>query len=192
LLLFHQRSMSVRSFRSMIARSGRGGTDSEPIRRVTSSKHLRTETVYVMRILAAAVATFLLAGCSGGESVTCNRPAEVITQPEVAEVSESASNVGLHVTSTLVKRVRLTVRFDDKLALDIAMPGTPSRCTDQPIYKYAYQLPRGLTTVAVTTDQGQRQTTTLTVGDGKRWVVVLVQGRFPLEVQPWDSEPQWG
>jgi hypothetical protein len=148
--------------------------------------------VHVRRMLAAPVATFLLAGCSAGESVTCNRPAEVVTQPEVAEVSDSASNVGLDVTSTLVKRVRLTVRFDGKLALDIELPGTPSRCADQPIYKYAYQLPRGLTTVAATTDQGQRETTTLTVGDGKRWVVVLVHGRFPLEVQPWDSEPQWG
>jgi hypothetical protein len=161
---------------------------------VTSNEHLRTETVHVKRTLAAAVTTVLLAGCSSGawDSATCNRPAEVVTQPEVAEAPESASNVGLHVTSTLVKRVRLTVRFDGKLALDIAMPGTPSRCTAQPIYKYAYQLPRGLTTVAATTDQGQRETTTLTVGDGKRWVVVLVQGRFPLEVQPWDSEPQWG
>jgi hypothetical protein len=145
-----------------------------------------------MRMLAAPVATFLLAGCGAWDSATCNRPAEVVTQPEVAEVSESASNVVLDVTSTLVKRVRLTVRFDGTLALDIELPGTPSRCADQPIYKYAYQLPRGLTKVAATTDQGQRGTTPLTVGDDKRWVVVQVQGRFPLELHTWDSEPQWG
>jgi hypothetical protein len=151
----------------------------------------------VRRILAAAVTTFLLAGCGGGESVTCsvdllNRPADVVTQPEVAEVSESTSNVGLHVSSTLEKRVRLTVRFDGKLALDIAMPGTPSQCSHQPVYRYAYQLPRGQTTVTATTDRGQRETTTLTVGGDKRWVVVGVQEGFPLQLQTWDSEPQWG
>jgi hypothetical protein len=164
---------------------------------VTSYKHRRTETVQVKRILAAAVTTFLLAGCSAGENVTCsidllNRPADVVTQPEVAEVSESASNVGLDVQSTLEKRVRLTVRFDGTLALDIAMPGTPSECSHQAVYKYAYQLHRGQTTVAATTDRGQRETTTLTVGDDKRWVIVLVQEGFPLEVKTWDSQPLWG
>jgi hypothetical protein len=164
---------------------------------VTSNEHLRTETVQVKRMLAAAVTTFLLAGCSAGESVTCsidvlNRPADVVTQPEVAEVSENASNVVLQVTSTLAKRVRLTVRFDGKLALDIEMPGTPSECSDEPMYQYAYQLPRGQTTVTATTDREQRETTTLTVGRDKRWVIVLVQGGFPLEVKTWDTKPQWG
>jgi hypothetical protein len=153
----------------------------------------------VRRILAATVTTFLLAGCSSltGDSDTCpvelmDRPAEVVTQPEVAEASESASNVVLQVTSTLEKRVRLTVRFHGKLALDIGMPGTPSACSDEPMYQYAYRLPRGRTTVTATTDQGQRETTTLTVGGDKRWVIVEVQEGFPLELQTWDSEPQWG
>jgi hypothetical protein len=159
---------------------------------VSSNKQLRTETVQVERILAAAVTTFLLAGCGAGESDACSvtRPAEVVAQPEVAEVSESASNVGLDVRSTLEERVRLTVRFDGKLALDIEMPGT--RCADGPIYRYAYRLPRGQTTVSTTTDQGQRETTTLTIGDDKRWVVVQVQEGFPLELQTWDSQPLWG
>jgi hypothetical protein len=150
--------------------------------------------VQVKRILAAAVTTFLLAGCGAGESDACQatRPAEVVAQPEVAEASESASNVGLDVTSTLEKRVRLTVRFDGKLALDIAMPGTPSQCSHQAVYKYAYRLPRGQTTVTATTDRGQRDTTTLTVGNDKRWVIVQVQEGFPLELQTWDSQPQWG
>jgi hypothetical protein len=161
---------------------------------VTSNKQLRTETVQVKRIVPAAVTTFLLAGCGAGESDACSvnqatRPAEVVAQPEVAEVSESASNVGLDVTSTLEKDVRLTVRFDGKLALDIAMPGT--RCSDEPLYKYAYRLPRGQTTVTATTDQGHRDTTTLTVGNDKRWVIVQVQEGFPLELQTWDSQPLW-
>ena len=165
---------------------------------VTSNEHLRTETVQVKRILAAAVTTFLLAGCSSltGESDACSGdpakwPADVVTQPEVAEVSESASNVVLQVTSSLAKRVRLTVRFDGMLALDIEMPGTPSDC-EAPMYQYAYQLPRGQTTVTATTDREQRETTTLTVGGDKRWVVVQVQGGFPLELGTWDSQPQWG
>jgi hypothetical protein len=160
---------------------------------VTSNKHLRTETVEVKRILAAAVTTFLLAGCGAGERDACSvNQAEVVAQPEVAEVSKSASNVGLHVSSTLEKRVRVTVRFAGALALDINVPGTPRNCAYQPVYKYAYQLPRGQTTVTATTDRGQRETTTLTVGDDKRWVVVQVQEGFPLQLQTWDSQPLWG
>ena len=98
------------------------GTDT-PKSRPTSSYGWR---LCKTRILPAAVTTFLLAGCGAGESDACSvnqatRPVEVVAQPEVAEVSESASNVGLDVTSTLEKAVRLTVRFDGKLALDIAI-----------------------------------------------------------------------
>ena len=100
-------------------RCGRDGTASEPdVPGVTSNEHPRTEAVQVKRMLAAAVTTFLLTGCSSPTSESANacsvdpakRSAEVVTQPEVAEVSESASNVGLHVTSTLEERVRLAVR----------------------------------------------------------------------------------
>ena len=110
-------------------------TASEPdVPGVTSNEYLRTEAVQVKRMLAAAVTTFLLTGCSSPTSESADacsvdpaeRSAEVVTQPEVAEVSESASNVGLHVTSTLEEGVRLTVRFGGTLALDIEMPGTAS------------------------------------------------------------------
>jgi len=154
----------------------------------------------VKRMLAAAVTTFLLTGCSSPTSESADacsvdpaeRSAEVVTQPEVAEVSESASNVSLHVTSTLEERVRLTVRFGGTLALDIEMPGTASECSHQPVYQYAYRLPQGPATITATTEQGQRETTTLTVGGGKRWVVVQVQDGFPLQLETWDSQPQWG
>jgi hypothetical protein len=95
------------------------------------------------------------------------------------------------VTSNLEKRVRLTVRFDGMLAWDIEMPGTPSECQG-PMYQYAYRLPRGQTTVTATTDRGQRERTTLAVGGDRRWVVVQVQDGFPLELETWDSQPQWG
>ena len=154
---------------------------------VTSNKQLRTETVQVKRILPAAVTTFLLAGCGAGESDACavnqaTRPAEVVTQPEVAEVSESTSNVDVQVISTLDERVRLTVRFDDTLALDIYLPDTPRRCPNQPVYQYAYRLPAGQAIVTATTDRGQREATTLTAGGGKRWVAVQIQDGFPLEL----------
>ena len=62
-----------------------------------------------------------LCRCDACSVNQATRPVEVVAQPEVAEVSESASNVGLDVTSTLEKAVRLTVRLDGKLALDIAI-----------------------------------------------------------------------
>lgn len=160
----------------------------------------RMKSVPVQTMLAGAVVTSLVTGCSAltrQSASTCSvddekRPATVVTEPEVAEVSEEASNLLVDVTSTRDEPVRVTVRFDDKLALDVELPGTPSVCAHQPVYRYAYQLPRGRARVTVSTDGGQRGETTPTVGGGKRWVVVQVQDGFPLEVDTWNTQPQWG
>lgn len=150
-------------------------------------------------MLLAAVTTCLLTGCTsllGNSADACsdpaNRPAEVVTQPDLTEVSQSASNVDLQATSSLDERVRLTVRFDDAVALDVYLPGKPRRCTSWPVYQYTYRLPTGQAIVTATTDRGQREATTLTVAGHKRWVVVQIQDGFPLELDTWNSQPLWG
>jgi hypothetical protein len=151
-------------------------------------------------LLLAGIMMLLLAGCSSltsTDSESCSidpeeRPAEVVTRPDVAEVSETESNVGLDVTSTLEEPVRVTVRFGGTRALDIEVPGTPSDCSHEPVYRYAYRLPPGPMTVTATTDRGQRDTTTLNLATDRRWVVVQVQDGFPLQLSRWNSEPAWG
>jgi hypothetical protein len=142
------------------------------------------------------VRAVLLAGCSsraseGVDACRLDKPAEVVAQPEVTEVSASMSNVGLDVQSTLEERVRATVRLAGALALDIHVPGTDAECAHQPVYRHAYQLPRGKVVVTATTDRGQHERTTVTVGDRRRWVVVLVQDGFPLRLETWGSQPGW-
>jgi hypothetical protein len=46
------------------------------------------------------------------------------------EVSNSSSNLGLDVTNDLEEPVRLTVKFNDKSAIDVKIPGHPSDCHD--------------------------------------------------------------
>jgi hypothetical protein len=149
--------------------------------------------------VAVVVLAPLLAACMGttsGESGPCvdalDQPVDVITRPQVEEASESASNFVLDVTSNFEKPVRLTVRFDGKLALDVSLPGTPSECSHPTVYSYAYDLPSEPVTVTAVTDGGERSATTLEPGAGKQWAVVQLQDGFPLQVRTWDSEPAWG
>jgi hypothetical protein len=116
----------------------------------------------------------------------------VITQPQLEEVSNSSSNLGLDVTNDSEEPVRLTVKFNDKSAIDVKIPGHPSDCHDSRVYRYSYRLPEGQVTVIATTDRGGRGTATPHVGGNKRWAVVQVQDGFPLQVQVFDSRPIWG
>jgi hypothetical protein len=151
-------------------------------------------------LLVAGIVTLLLAGCrtltsQGPQSCSIDpdeRPVEVVTHPDIAEASEDESNVGLDVTSTMEEPVRVTVRFGDARALEIEVPGTSSDCSHEPVYRYAYRLPLGPITVTATTDRGQRDTTTLNLAAGKRWLVVQMQDGFPLQLSRWSSEPAWG
>jgi hypothetical protein len=98
--------------------------------------------LFLMKSYAAIVAVVLsslLAACAdngsrdtGSCADAIERPAEVITELQLEEVSGSASNVGLDVTSNLKEPVRLTVRFNGTLAIDVEIHGTPAECSHPP------------------------------------------------------------
>ena len=145
-------------------------------------------------VIAALVATAcsFQAGSSSCSVDPTDRPAEVVTQPQLAAVSESQSNLGLDVTSTSRAPARVTVSLNDRLALDIKVPAAGRDCAHHPVYRYTYRLPRGPATVTATTDQGQRDTTTITVDGGTRWIVLPVEEGFPLRLKHFGSRPGYG
>lgn len=145
-------------------------------------------------VIAALVATACSsqAGASSCSVDPIDRPAEVVTQPQLAAVPERQSNLGLDVTSTSRRPVRVTVTLDDRLALDVNVPGAGRDCAHRPVYRYTYRLPRGPATVTATTDQGQRDTTTVTVDGGARWIVLQVEEGFPLQVKHFGGRPGYG
>ncbi len=148
--------------------------------------------------LGVAVGALLLAalGCAASAGPTCaaalEQTADVVTPGDVRVVSESSANLGVDVASTLPGPVRVTVEFDDALALDVTAPGTPETCSHQPVHRYAYELPAGPLVVAVTTDAGQSGSAEVEIGDHPQWIVVSVQEGFPLDVEVWNSRPQYG
>jgi hypothetical protein len=103
-----------------------------------------------------------------------------------------ASNVVIEATSTLPDRVRLTVRFDESLALDIRLPGTDARCASQPVYRYGYRLHPGPVDVKATSGGSKDGTATLHVDEQKRWLVITVQEGFPVSMREWTERPAWG
>lgn len=148
-----------------------------------------TVPVAVLSMLAACSPS---SGIMGGCTAAAERPAETVSRGQVDTVPERESNFVLDVTSNLESPVRVTVHVEDRVALDVRLPGTPSGCAHPPVFSYAYDLPHDEVTVAAVTDQGDRREATLTVGTARQWVVVQVQDGFPLAVDVWDSEPQWG
>jgi hypothetical protein len=158
-------------------------------------------------MLAAAVAALLLSGCAGSSSNSgaaspksdgpcgldfLNQPPEVVSEPEVAEASEEGSNLALDVNSVSSEPVRVTVRFDGEVALDIRTPATPQNCSHSPVYSYEFELPGQAVTVTVTTDQGQHRSIAVPLGGPKYWVVTGPQDGFPLELRAYDEEVSWG
>lgn len=116
----------------------------------------------------------------------------MLTEPELEEASQGQANVYIDVTSASESPVRITMKIDDTMALDVEVPGTPSDCSHQPVYKYAYQLTPGQSTVTATTDQGQRQSIPVAIGTAERWLVLSVQEGFPLGLEVWREKPSWG
>jgi hypothetical protein len=115
-----------------------------------------------------------------------------MSRPQIPEVRETASNLVLDVTSNLEEPVRLTVHVEDRLALDVRLPGTPSGCTHPPVYSYAFDLPHEQVSLTAVTDEGDRSEASLDLGAARQWAVVQLEDGFPLSVDVWDSEPQWG
>ena len=149
--------------------------------------------------LGTACALLLLAtsGCGWfGSDRTCESAmeatAEVVTPGDVPTAGEAAANLWLDVSSTLAEPVRVTVTFDDVLALDVTAPGTPDVCAHEPVHRYGYELPAGPVVVSVTTDTGQGSSAEVEIGDRPQWVILGVQEGFPLAVDVWSTRPQYG
>jgi hypothetical protein len=155
-------------------------------------------------MLAAAV---LLGGCAGSSSMSgapspepsdrcgldfLDQPAEVVSEPEVAEASEAVSNLALDVSSASNEPVRVTVRFDEKLALDVRTPAVPEVCAHQPVYSHEFRLSGDEVKVVVTTDRNQHRSITVPLGGRKQWVVVQPQDGFPLGLRSYGQEVSWG
>lgn len=149
----------------------------------------------------SVLATLLgvLAACGGrtsGADAPCagveDQAVETITEAQIEKAPESRSDLVLDVSSNLEKPARLTVHLEGKLALDVRLPGTPASCSHPPVYSYAYDLPDREVTVTAITDYGERSTASLDLSDQREWAVVQLQEGFPLQIEPWDSQPQWG
>jgi len=141
----------------------------------------------------------LLTACGGPPATGADSCADALEQtakpvaePENAWSVAGRANLVVETSSTLSEPVRMTIDFDDRMALDIEVPGSPSECAHQPVHRYNFHLPAGQLTVSARTDQGQRESTQLRVGRATRWIVVQVQEGLPLQVETWDERPQWG
>ncbi len=150
--------------------------------------------------VVAALMVFTFAGCAYDTRATgpsecaepSARPAARAARPEVHTASLPAANVVIEATSTLADSVRLTVQFDESLALDVRLPGTDTRCASQPVYRYGYRLPPGPVDVKATSDGSEDGTAALHVEEQKRWLVIQVQEGFPVSVREWTERPGWG
>jgi hypothetical protein len=151
------------------------------------------------RWMATALLASSVAGCAyltrETDPNSCAEPSARPTRvagPDVPTAPLNASNVVLEVNSTLADNVRLTVQFDQSLALDIQVPGTDARCATQPVYRYGYLLPQGSVKVTVTAGSSTDRTATLRVEEQRRWLVVVIQRGFPVSVREWSEKPGWG
>jgi hypothetical protein len=133
-----------------------------------------------------------LAACSSGGCDDPGREPEVLTRPEVRPVDEGAANLLVDLSGALSEPLRVTVTFDDDLALDVEVPGTPADCASQPVSRYGYRVDPGTVTVSVGTGDGQQESVAVTASDVPRWVVVSLQDGFPLEAAVWDERPAYG
>ena len=157
--------------------------------------------------VAALTAALLLTGCADSSAGSAssgpkssgpcgldflNSQAEVVSEPEIAEVSEDEADLVLDLSSYTSDAVRVTVEIDGKVALDVRTPAVPSQCSDSPVYSLAYRLPEDRVRVTATTDQGERDSATVPLSGPTHWVVIQPQDGFPLKVRVFDEEGSWG
>lgn len=129
--------------------------------------------------------------CSSGRCAGPHPEPEVLTRPEVRPVDEDAADLLVDLSGALAEPLRVTVTFDDALALDVEVPGTSVGCATGAVSRYGYRV-AGPVTVEVRTGDGQMERVAVTAGDDPRWVVVSLQDGFPLEAEAWDEEPAYG
>jgi hypothetical protein len=141
---------------------------------------------------AGLLAVAALAACSSGGCADPGREPEVLASPEVRPVDEDAANLLVDLSGALSEPLRVTVTFDDDLALDVEVPGTSAACATGPVSRYGYRVGPGPVTVGVSTGDGREERVAVTAGDVPRWVVISLQDGFPLEVEAWDERPAYG
>lgn len=156
----------------------------------------------IQAVALAGLMAVLGSGCSNAESSDAVPPAmecsdalkstfEVVREPEVEEASERDANFSVDLSSSFREPLRITVRMDGRLAVDVQAP--EDVCGLAPVNRFDFRVPPGSTTkVVVETSAGQRRSVNLTVKKEHRWLVVQPQEGFPLSVKVYDQEPQWG
>lgn len=88
-------------------------------------------------VAALASLPMLLAGCStfieGDDPCDLNSPPspKVLTQPVYPQVTEAHANIGIMVNNSGAPS-RVTVRLDDKVALDVELPDSDD-CAHSPV-----------------------------------------------------------
>jgi hypothetical protein len=156
---------------------------------------------------AMLAAALLLSGCADSTSGSgpassehggpcgsdlLSQPAEIVSAPRVVEVSEGNENLVLDVSSSTREPLRVTVRLNGEVALDVRTPAVPAQCSHSPVYSHQYRLPGDAARVSVATDRGQRRSLSVSLDDPPTWVAVQPQDGFPIGLDVFNEEPSWG
>lgn len=163
-------------------------------------QHCPAHTHWVCIRAAVVAAVLTLSGCAlvdgrtdAAPSDGCPRgPAEVVSEAEIDTVASDNANLVLDVNSTTRDAIRVIIRVDGAVALDVRTPAWPSNCTHPPTYSQYLRLPNGPARVTVDTGQDQHRATTVVLDRMTQWVAVQPQDRFPIGLTTYDREPVYG
>jgi len=102
------------------------------------------------------------------------------------------ANLVLDLSTSTREPVRVTVRLNGKVALDVRTPAVPARCGRSPVYRHEFRLPSDTARVTVATDQDQRRSLTVRLVGGTHWVAVQPQDGLPIGLVDGNAEHAWG
>jgi len=143
-------------------------------------------------VLAGLVLLVPATACSSARCAADDRQPQELTQPDVRQVDDGAANLWVDLSGARAEPLRVTVAFDEEVALDVEVPGTSAACGTDAVARYGYRVDRGPVTVVVSTGDGEEERVEVTADDRPRWVVVSLQDGFPLEATEWDERPAYG
>ncbi len=133
-----------------------------------------------------ASVSMLLAGCStffdrdDPCDLTSPPSPKVLTEPGYPQVGEAEANVAIMVNNSGAPS-RVTVRLDDKVALDVELPDSDG-CAHSPVYTYYYNLQAGRIEVTAEGNDGRSTTEPMLVDDRIKWALVTTQESFPMRL----------
>src|SRR3954452_3998282 len=178
--------------------------------RLTTTRQPTNEPPHTaaMRSSGTVLATaLLLSGCAGSSGDlgaaapesggscglhSLDQPAQVVSKPRVLEVSEDDANLVLDLSSSTSKPLRVTVRLNGEVALDVRTPAVSAQCSHSPVYSHEYRLRGDTARVTIVTDQGQRRSISVPLSEPPHWVAVQPQDGFPIGLDVFNEEPAWG